>query len=63
MIEEVEAYIDFLSRFNEVNRPISPQYDYFAFADKKYVEAIDGIMRDYELIDDFYLTIKHIKGD
>ena len=63
MNEEVEAYIVFLSRFKEVHRPVEPQYDCHLFLDKKYLDAVDEIMREYNAIDDEYLTIKHLKGN
>lgn len=63
MNEEVFAYIEYLSRLNEIKRPLMPRITISAYTDNEYVLAIKDIMRDFEKVDDYYLTLQHLKGD
>ena len=61
MNEEINEYIKYLFCFGEVKKPKMPKFDVFAYTDNEYLSVINGVMRDYENIDDEYLTIKHLK--
>ena len=63
MNDEVSAYVEYLEKFGEVLRPQMPKFDYSAYSDNEYKNAITQVMKDYENIDDFDITIKHLKGD
>ena len=63
MLEEVEAYIEYLQNFGEVNKPIMPKFNVSAYTESEYQSAIYSVMQDYEKIDDVWLTIKHLKGE
>ncbi len=63
MIEEAEAYLDYVLSFKELKRPIMPKFDYNAYYDSKYASLIYEIEKDFENIDDYYLTIEHLKGN
>ena len=63
MDDEVFAYIDYVSKFDELKRPQTPKFDYFAYSDSEYKNAIFELMKDYENVDDFDVTIKHLKGE
>lgn len=62
-MEEVEAYIEFLLSFGEVNKPKMPKFDLTAYTDNEYISAIKEVQTLFDGIDDFQLTIKHLKGD
>ena len=63
MNEEVFAYIEYLSRLNEIKQPLMPRITISANTDNEYDIAIKDIMRDFENVDDYYLTLQHLKGD
>ncbi len=63
MNEEVNAYIEYLANLHEIKRPTMPIFDILAYTDSEYSMTIKEIMRDYENIDDYYLTIQHLKGE
>ena len=52
MFEFIDAYIEFLHGFKELNRPEMPKFDVFAYTESEYVTAINDVMREYEYIDD-----------
>lgn len=63
MIEFVNAYIEFLQNFAEVERPLMPKFDVSAYTESEYVTAINDVMREYEYIDDLGVTEHFLKGD
>ena len=63
MNDEVNAYVEYLLKFGELNRPQMPKIDYSAYSDSEYKNAIDEIVKDFEQIDDLGVTIKHLKGE
>ena len=63
MDDEVSAYIDYVSNLGEVVRPQIPKFRYSAYSDSEYKNAIFEVMKDYENVDDFDITIKHLKGE
>lgn len=63
MNDYVQAYIEFLQDFNELERPVMPKFNEFAYTESEYVNAINEINKDYEFIDDFGVTEHFLKGD
>lgn len=63
MNEEIEEYIRYLESFNEIKRPILPNYDLSAYTDNEYLNAIENVMNDYESIDDLWVTLDYLKGN
>ena len=61
MIEEIEAYFEYLSKFKQIERPCSPKFDLQVFKDESYLDTL----QDFEPIADFSesvnLDIVHIK--
>lgn len=63
MNEEVNAYIEYLSKLNEIKRPKMPRISISAYTDNEYTNAIYEVMKDFMYIDDYYLTLQHLKGE
>lgn len=63
MLEETVAYIEYLETFKEVNKPQMPNFSISAYTDNEYINAINQLNMEYELIDDFQLTLKHLKEE
>ena len=63
MNDEVSAYVEYLLKFGEITRPQMPKFDYSAYSDNEYKTAIHQVMKDFENVDDFTVTIEHLKGD
>ncbi len=63
MNEEIMEYEKYLLNFGEVKKPLMPKFDELAYTDYEYISAIEILMAEYDLIDDEYLTIQHLKGD
>lgn len=63
MNDEVNAYVEYLLKFGELTRPQMPKIDHSAYSDSEYKNAINDVMRDYENVDDFDITIKYLKGE
>ena len=63
MNEEVNAYIEYLSRLSEIKRPKMPRISISAYTDNEYTNAIYEVMKDFKYIDDHYLTLQHLKGE
>ncbi len=63
MNEEVIAYIEYLSKLKEIKRPSMPIIDISAYTDNEYLMAIFEINHDFDNIDDFDQTIRHLKGE
>ena len=63
MDQEIIEYEKYLLSFGVVNRPKMPKFDVLAYTDNEYKSIIFDIQKDFDLIDDEYLTIEHIRGD
>lgn len=63
MSDEVREYIEYIAKLKEIQKPKMPTFLISAYTDNEYTQAIDAVMKDYENIDDFYLTLQHLKGD
>ena len=63
MIDLVEAYIEFLQNFTELERPLMPKFNVSAYTESEYVSAVEDVLRDYEYIDDLSITEHFLKGD
>ena len=63
MSDEVREYIEYIAKLKEIQKPKMPTFSISAYTDSEYTQAIDAVMKDYENIDDFYLTLQHLKGD
>lgn len=63
MWEEIEGYEKYLLNFGVVEKPIMPKFDVSAYTDNEYTSAIFNILKDFDLIDDEYLTVDRFKGD
>ena len=62
MLEENEAYLQFLSEFGEVKKPIMPNFNTSAYTDNEYLSAILDIQNSFEMLDEFVLTLEFLKG-
>ena len=63
MDEEIMAYQEYLLNFGVVKKPQMPKFDVSAYTENEYLSLIFDLMKDFDLVDDEYLTIKHLKGD
>ena len=63
MNEEAIAYIGYLSKLKEIKRPAMPIFDVLAYTDNEYLMSIKEIEKDFEYIDDYYLSLHHLKGE
>lgn len=63
MDEEIKAYEEYLFMFGEIKKPIMPKFDVMAYTDSEYQSEIFSILREYDLIDDEYITLERFKGD
>lgn len=63
MWEEIKEYEKYLLNFGMVKKPIMPKFDVSAYTDNEYASAIFDILKDFDLIDDEYLTVDRFKGD
>ena len=63
MDEEIREYVQLLYNVKEVEKPLMPKFDLSAYTDNEYLSAISSIQNDFDLIDDFAVTIKFLKGD
>ena len=63
MWEEIEEYEKYLLNFGVVEKTIMPKFDVSAYTDNEYTSAIFNILKDFDLIDDEYLTVDRFKGD
>ena len=63
MNDEISAYVEYLLKFGEITRPQMPKIKRSAYSDSEYKIAIKEVMKDYENVDDFDVTIKHLKGE
>ena len=63
MNEEAIAYIEYLSKLKEIKRPAMPIFDVLAYTDNEYLMSIKETEKDFEYIDDYYLSLHHLKGE
>lgn len=63
MWEEIKEYEKYLLNFGVVNKPNMPKFDVSAYTDNEYTSAIFDILKDFDFIDDEYLTVNRFKGD
>ena len=63
MWEEIQEYEKYLLNFGVVNKPIMPKFDVSAYTDNEYISIINELLKDFDLIDDEYLTVNRFKGD
>lgn len=62
MIEEVQAYIEYLAKFKQVERVEMPNFDVEAYTDNEYLQAIFDLMKDFDSFIDLDVTINRLKG-
>ena len=63
MNREIEEYEKYLLNFGMFKKPQMPKFDVGAYTDNEYLSVIFDLMKDFDLFDDEYLTIKHLKGN
>ena len=63
MNEEINAYYEYLLNFDMVKKPQMPNFDVGAYTDNEYKTLIFDLLHDFDMCDDFNLTINHLKGD
>ena len=63
MKEEIMEYQKYLLNFGVVEKPIMPNFNVFAYTDNEYLSDIYKINEEYDQIDDFYLTLRHLRGE
>ena len=63
MNDEANEYVVYLSRFKGIRKPPLPKTDLVAYTDSEYIGAIKDVLRDFQNVDDEYITIKHLKGE
>ncbi|MBQ9795406.1 MAG: hypothetical protein IJW36_00395 [Clostridia bacterium] len=63
MDEEIKEYEKYLLNFGIVEKPRMPKFDVLTYTDNEYLSAILDISNDFDLLDDEYLSILHLKGD
>jgi len=63
MFEFVNAYIEFLRDFKQLNRPEMPKFNVSAYTESEYLNAINEINLNYEFVDDLSITEHFLKGD
>ena len=63
MSEINDAYIEFLLKFRELERPLMPKFDVFAYTDSEYLNAIKDVENLFSLVDDLSVTERFLKGD
>ena len=62
MFEEIKEYERYLLNFRDVNKPEMPNFDISAYTDSRYILAISEIEKDFNVLEDFLLTIAYLKG-
>ena len=63
MNEFVDAYIEFLQNFTELELPVMPKFNLSAYTESEYLYAVEETIKDYEFIDDLSITEHFLKGD
>lgn len=63
MLEETIAYLEYLQSFKEVRKPEMPIFHLSAYTDIEYLNLINEVMHDFKNVDDFQITLSHLKGE
>lgn len=63
MNEEVNAYIEYLLNLVNIVRPQMPKFDTKAYTDSEYKLAIKEILKDFDRVDDFLVSLHYLKGE
>lgn len=63
MEDEVSAYIAYIARLKEIQKPEMPKFLVDAYTENEYRIAIEDVMTAFEDVDDFYLTERFLKGE
>ena len=63
MNEQVNEYIKYLLDMRIVKKPQMPSFDIEAYTDSEYEIAISQLNYDFEMIDDFNLTLDYLQGE
>lgn len=63
MQREIFEYIKYLSSFKEMNRPKMPNFDLSAYTDNEYQKVINEINQDFDVVDDFDVYLRFLKGE
>ena len=63
MNDEIRMYEKNLSSFGVVQKPQMPKIDTTAYTDNEYIRTVFELLKDFDKIDDEYLTIDHLKGE
>ena len=63
MNEEINAYEEYLLSFGMVKKPILPKFDVLTYTDSEYLRLIERLNGEFDLLDEEYLTIQHLKGE
>lgn len=63
MSDEVREYIEYIAKLKEIQKPKMPTFSISAYTDNEYTNAIYEVMKDFKYIDDYYLTLQHLKGE
>ncbi len=63
MIKEIEEYQKYLLNFGVVEKPKMPKFDADAYTDNEYLSEIFALQKDFDKLDDEYVTLKHLKGE
>ncbi len=61
MKDEIKAYAEYLLNLGVVKKPDMPKFDVSAYTESEYLSTIFEINKDYENIDEEYLTIEYLK--
>lgn len=56
-------YIEQLMVERVVEKPVMPDFDVSAYTDNEYLSEISKLNLCFDKIDDFYLTLKFLKGE
>ncbi len=63
MNNQVESYIEYLGKMQQVTKPKMPEFDDKAYTENEYVKAIQTIEEDFKNTDCLDLTISYLKGE
>ena len=63
MNNQVESYIEYLDKMQQVTKPKMPEFDDKAYTENEYVKAIQTIEEDFKNTDCLDLTISYLKGE
>lgn len=63
MNEEIMAYEEYLLNFGIVKKPVMPKFDVLTYTDSEYLSLLHELNSDFDVVDDEYLTVQHLKGE